>query len=165
MPDMIQFRSCLASEVDSRSIISGSLLVCEDTGEMYFDVNSSERVAVAKDVTYLATEANRTGLLAPDSNMLYVVLESAKLYIYITSWVCLNPDPVQTFYIYNVEATVGNSSVSDSRVDNSCTARFIVDPSVYDLYSNNITCTCGNGSITVNNAGSRPMFGLIEVTK
>ena len=165
MPDMIQFRSALASEVDDRAIIPGSLLVCSDIGEMFFDNIDGERIKVANNVTYLATETDRTGLLTPEVNMLYIVIESAKMYIYNASWVCLNPDAIQTFYVYNVESTAGSSSVTDSRVDNTCTARFIVDPSIYDLYNDDVTCTCGNGTISLSNTSEHTMIGLIEVTK
>lgn len=167
MPDnnMIQFRSALASEVDDRPIIPGSLLVCTDIGEMFFDNFDGERIKVANNVTYLAAESDRTGLLAPEVNMLYIVIETAKMYIYNTSWVCLNPDAIQTFYVYNVECTAGSNSITDSRVDSSCTARFIVDPSIYDLYNDDVTCTCGEGTISMNNTGDYIMFGLIEVNR
>ena len=162
--DMIMFRSCLASQVNSRAIIPGSLLVCTDSGDIYHDTSDSERIRISRDVCFLATDTERTTMLAPESDKLYVVLATFKMYIYNSGWVCLNPDPTITYYIHNVESTIGSSSVQDARVTSDSTAKFIIDPSMYDLYSNNVTCTCSDGTVTMNNNSTRVLYGTIEVT-
>ena len=45
---MVKFRDCLASEVKNQEVIGGSFLVCRDTGDMWCDTLSGERIALGK---------------------------------------------------------------------------------------------------------------------
>lgn len=165
---IIQFRTCLASEVASREIINGSLIVCYDSGDMYFDTLEGERIKISKQIEFLTSEDDRTSLLTPESDKLYIVKETSKVYIYNNGWGCLNETPFTVCYFYIPSIRInenGNTQLNDSRVDSSATAKFMVDSSVCDLVGNSaITCSCGDGVITVNSNCQYPLLGTIEVT-
>ena len=80
MPDLINFRTCYASELINRSIINGSIIICSDTGEIYHDNLDGERIKVAEQIVYLNTETERTSLLTPRST-LYTLSKSQILFI------------------------------------------------------------------------------------
>ena len=168
MPDLINFRTCYASELINRSIINGSIIICSDTGEIYHDNLDGERIKVAEQIVYLNTETERTSLLTPQINTLYVVKESNIIYRYEDGeWISLsNNDSVTYFYIYNVELNANDTTIiSDSRITEDSNAKFIVYPSLYDIAEeSSITCTCSDKSISVSSDCDYTLYGIIEVS-
>lgn len=167
-PIMIKFRSCLASELDSREIINGSFILCSDTGDMYLDTLEGTRRRIAKQIEFLADENDRTSIILPEFDILYLVKETGKFWIYDTDWMCLNPDSEAAIIYFTIDNVLLNASstteVTDSRVDASASATFTAYASVYDLAEGyTITCTCGDGSITVNSNAPTKLIGSIEV--
>lgn len=162
MADMVQFRSCLASELDNRAIIPGSFILCSDTGALYKD-EDDERILVSKAIEFIGTEAERTSMLTPEANILYIILATGKMYIYDTSWTCINRT-TEHYYIHNVSLTAkSNTVVTDSRIKADDAAMFIAYPEVADLVATT-TCTCAAGQVTVNNTAAYILHGIIEIT-
>lgn len=167
-PIMIKFRSCLASELDSREIINGSFILCSDTGDMYLDNLDGTRRRIAKQIEFLADEAARISIILPEFNILYLVKETGKFWIYDTDWMCLNPDSEAAIVYFTIPSVLINASgtteVADTRVDASASATFTADISVCDLAEGyTVTCTCGEGTITVNSDAPTKLIGSIEV--
>ena len=77
-----RFQDCLSSELDSLEFHAGTLIFCRDTGECYYDNLEGDRVPVSQYVKFFATEADRTSSLDFESNTLYIVGATNKLYIY-----------------------------------------------------------------------------------
>lgn len=165
--EMIKFRTCLASELDSKPIINGSIILCYDSGDLYSDTIEGDRIKIADKVRILETENDRTSMLIPESDCLYIVVESKKLYIYTTTWVCLNENGDFSIYMYipNVEiAASDTTTITDNRITVNSNAIFHVDASLYDLAENsNITCTCKEGQIEVISDCNYVLYGTIEV--
>lgn len=165
--EMIKFRTCLASELDTKPIINGSIILCYDSGDMYSDTIEGDRIKIADKVRILETENDRTSMLIPESDCLYIVIESKKLYIYTTSWLCFNENGDFNIYYYipNVEiAASDTTTITDNRITVNSNAIFHVDASLYDLAENsNITCTCKEGQIEVISDCNYVLYGTIEV--
>lgn len=176
--EMVLFRTCLASEIASKEIIKGSIIMCSDSGDCYFDSLDGERVQISKQIVWLETESNRTSMLTPESDKVYIVKETQLIYIYNNGWICLNSsgDEDMTIYfsIYNVEVNAAASSsspsttvVEDARVNSNSSAQFYCDPSLIDLATAqgvSISCSCNDGSITISSNCTYKLFGTIEVT-
>lgn len=163
MADMVQFRSCLASQLSSRPIINGSFILCTDTGALYKD-DEDERILVSKAIEFIGTESERTAMLAPENNILYIVLASGKMYVYTDTWNCINRT-TEYYYIHNVSIIAsGNTVISDSRIKADDTAAFIAYPEVADLATKTVTCKCAAGQVTLTNSNAYILHGLIEIT-
>lgn len=87
---MVQFRTCLESELESKEIIPGSILICKDTGDFYHDSIEGERLRIAKYIHYFDTDTERSSYLTPENEILYIVKETNKIWIYNSSWICLS---------------------------------------------------------------------------
>ena len=82
-----------ANALAAEAVTTGSLIVTPDTAELYADL-SGGRVKIS-DVIELATDAERTALLAP-LNKFYFVRATGKLWRWDGSgWVNLSPDCLQ----------------------------------------------------------------------
>ena len=165
---MVQFRTCLSSEVSGKSIINGSVILCSDSGEIYYDNLNGERILIARSIEYLANDTERTNLLTPESNILYIVRSTGGIWIYSSGWVRLNADATAYFDIDNVEIPTDGTTISDERVTSSCTAEFSSIPALYDLATADgvsITCTCSDGSIAITSTCQYTLIGKIKVTK
>lgn len=162
MADMVQFRSCLESELDNRAIIPGSFILCSDTGALYKD-EVNERILVSKAIEFITSESERISMLTPENKILYIVLATGKMYVYDNSWVCINRT-TEHYYIHNVSLTAsGNTVVTDSRIKADDTAIFIAYPEVADLVVGT-TCTCAAGQVTINNTAAYTLCGIVEIT-
>ena len=169
--EMVLFRTCLASEINSKEIVNGSIIMCSDSGDCYFDTLDGERVQISKQIVFLETENNRTSMLAPESDKFYLVKESGLLYIYNTEWVCLNDRAEHSaiyFDIHNVEVNPNTqTTIDDGRVNANSSAKFVCDPSLIDLATASgvsITCACADNSITITSNCSYKLFGVLEVS-
>lgn len=109
---------------------------------------------------------NMTSILVPrDRVLLNEMFYIKREYPDPDAMVYVTFDRSKHFYINNIEVPTGISIINDDRVDSECTATFIADSSVYNLYSNAVSCTCGEGTIELNNLSDIPILGIIEVTK
>ena len=167
---MVQFRTCLSSEVENKSIVKGSIILCSDSGEFYYDTLDGERILVAKAIVYLDKDSDRTAMLAPESGVLYVVVETGLIYIYSSSWICLNAATTTYFDLDNIEVPTGITGVtiSDGRISSSCSATFNPIPALYDLATATgvtTTCTCSDGSVKVVTTCGYPLIGSVKIIK
>ena len=147
---MIKHYDLTESDVSMKPYEAEALYYCTDSKNIYFDSpTEGERIKMSSDTIILATEATRRSLLAPIADKIYVVLDSACMYIYSGgNWIRLNQTE---FEISNVEVNAGRATVNDSRILAGHTAKFIPDPSIADLItSSSVTCTAGHASVTVS---------------
>lgn len=168
--EMVQFRTCLSSEVESKTIVKGSIILCSDSGEFYYDNLEGERILVAKSIVYLNTDEDRTGLLIPEAGVMYVVISTGMLWIFTTTWVCLTTPNASYFDIDNVEIPTGSTglTITDDRINSKCTATFNSIPALNDLATADgvsTTCTCNDGNIVVKTTCTYPLIGSIKVIK
>ena len=169
--NMVQFRTCLESELSSKAIIPGSIIICSDTGDMYHDTSDNERLRIARSISYFDTDADRVNCLIPESEVVYIVKSTGKIWIYSNSWVCLNSSSsISYFSINNVEIPTGviGVTISDDRITESCIATFNPIPALYDLATASdvtTTCACSNGSITVITSCNYPLIGTLMIVK
>lgn len=156
------FQDCLASEVNSLPIVKGTLIFCRDSGDCYYDTPENERIHVSKTVVILGADSERTGIEFPDSDVLYVVRATKKIWIYSAGWICLNPDTKSNFTSEYIEVNAGgNVTISDSRIMSTNTAKFIPIPAITDLYTKTMTYVVSNGSCKVTNPNSYKMIGYV----
>lgn len=67
---MVNFRDCLGSEIPSQPIEAGSLIVCRDTGDLYYDaLDGSNRVPLSKAAHIVSGKV--TNELFPQEGHLY----------------------------------------------------------------------------------------------
>ena len=172
MPDntMVSFRTCLSSEVDNKSIINGSFILCSDSGEAYYDNLEGERILIAQNIEYLNSDSERTSMLTPETNKLYIIISTGMLWIYSSGWICLNAKTTTYFDIDNIEVPTGSSGIiiEDSRISADCLATFSPINALYDLATAegiNTTCNCNNGSVTVITNCDYPLIGKIKIIK
>ena len=163
MATISNFRICLSSEVDSKPIVNGSYLFSTDNTTLYFDENDN-RVLLSIDIEFIGNEYDRLNIINPESNKLYIVFNSGKVYIYNGDWKCLNKT-TEYFSIHNVSLEENQvTNISDSRIKGTDTAVFIPYPEIIDLAINDITCICSDGYVYVQNDNSYVLNGIIEVT-
>ena len=163
MATISNFRICLSNEVDTKPIVNGSYLFSTDNTTLYFDENDN-RVLLSIDIEFIGNEYDRLNIINPESNKLYIVFNSGKVYIYNEDWRCLNKT-TEYFSIHNVSLEENQvTNISDSRIKGTDTAVFIPYPEIIDLAINDITCTCSDGYVSVQNDNSYVLNGVIEVT-
>lgn len=165
------FQDCLSSEVKGLGIQKGTLIFCRDSGECWYDTLEGTRIRVAHDIKIYDTDTQRQQDLFPDTDLFYIVRNTAKLWIYNNGWVCLNAggtiDTTVYFDILNCDVPTGNTGAtfSDSRINTKCTATFVPDISMIDLFGT-ATCTCSDGSVKVVLSNTNyPMVGTVQVKK
>ena len=147
MITLIKFYDVTESALTNKKYEAESLYFCTDSKKIYLDsVESGERVQIASEIIVLGTEAERTSMLAPVPEKLYIVLESGSIYFYSSNWVKLGHK--EQFHFPNVVVEGGSLKITDSRISASDTAVFVPDLSVVDLASN-ISVNCAAGSLTV----------------
>ena len=90
--------------INNIAINAGQFIYCLDTKEVYYDDNSSgevNRIALA-NTTQLNIENERLSIESPDSNMIYIVVSTNKLYRYTTDgWIELTDSDDCKDLIYN----------------------------------------------------------------
>lgn len=146
---MIKHYDLTESDVSAKPYEAEALYYCTDSKNIYFDSpTEGERIKMSSDTIILSTETERKNMLAPIADKIYIVLNSACMYIYSGgSWIALNQTE---FEISNVEVSSGSATVNDSRILAGHTAKFIPDPSIADLVtSSSVTCAAGSASVTV----------------
>lgn len=162
--EIVQYRTCLSSELDDRPIVKGSIIICSDTGDCYYDSLDGDRLPVSNQIIFIATESERTAMLAPESGRLYLVIESGRAYIYTTEWLLVS-GTITYFYIHNCEIQPNDSTmVSDGRVLEGYSATFIPAAELADLCATStFECECFDAGVLVTNDCAHIIYGTIEV--
>lgn len=78
---MYKFRDCLKSEVNSQPIISGTFIVCRDTGDMYCDTLDGERRTIAKSVHVVSGKVSSE--LYPEVGNFYYSTTDKQVCVYL----------------------------------------------------------------------------------
>ena len=145
---MIKHYDLTESSVKAKPYEAEALYYCTDSKNIYFDSpTEGERIKMSSDTIILSTEAERKNILAPIADKIYIVLNSASMYVYSNKWIALNQTE---FEISNVQVSAGTATVNDSRILAGHTAKFIPDPSIADLVSSNtVTCDSGKATVTI----------------
>lgn len=148
---MIKHYNLTESDVSAKPYEAEALYYCIDSKNIYFDSpTEGERIKMSSDTIILATEGERKSLLAPIAGKVYIVLNSACMYIYSDGkWISLSQTE---FEIPNVQVSAGRTAtVTDHRILAGLHARFIPDPSVADLVNwSRVTCADGSAYININ---------------
>lgn len=163
---MYKFQDCLRSELDSIEIDPGTLIFCRDSGDAFYDTLEGDRVPVSSDIVILKNEAERTGLLTPESGILYVVQSSRMIWLYIGGWISLSPGARYYFDIENVELPKAGEepvTVVDERIGTACVADFVPIPAISNIYQG-ATLACGDGKVVGNAVGEYNMIGTIKIS-
>ena len=163
---LVQFRTCYASNLDDQEIIPGSIIVCSDTGRVYHDTLDGERVPAAEAIEYYNTEAERLAELTPQAEVLYIVKENGKMYIFTSNWVCLNKDTI-FFTIDNIEIPATGSSVviNDERIKSISSIEFVPIPALVEIFNGcTVSTSVANGSVTISTNCNYSMIGKLNVT-
>ena len=166
--EITKFQDCLSSEVNSIEFVMGTLIFCRDTGECYYDGFDGVRVPISQYVYIFNTDAERESYTYYDANVIYIVRETGRIYIYNGGWICLNSGASDTYYfdIEHVIVPVGESVVvNDTRIDaQTCTGSYVPIPSLYDLFGS-ATVVCGNGQATITLADTQyEMIGTLKIS-
>ena len=150
---MITYYDLTENDVSAKPFEEEAIYYCTDSKNIYFDSPSqSMRIKMSSDTIILDTEATRRSLLAPITDKIYVVLNSACMYIYSgNKWIALNQTQ---FEIPNVKISSGSATVSDARIHDGNTGVFIPDSSVADLItSSSVACSEGSATISISPTG------------
>lgn len=78
---MISYVESTRPNLDSVSIIIGQMIYCSDTLETFYDTSQSLRIQLS-NVIRLATEADRMALTNIETNKIYFVVDTSKVYTY-----------------------------------------------------------------------------------
>lgn len=123
---------------------------------------------VGKDIEYLGSENDRGSIAIPETNVLYIVVFTNRMYIYYQNkWKCLNA-ALESFYdIFNVELKADTTTkITDVNISESTDAVFIPDPEVYDLAtaeSVKLNITTYDGYLEVKSTCHYPLTGIIQL--
>ena len=148
MITLIKFYDVTESALANSPYEAESMYFCRDTGKIYVDsIKEGARVLMSSEITVLATENDRTSMLAPVPTKLYVIIESGSIYFYSGGWIKLGHK--EQFHFPNVLVENGKLTITDNRISAGDTAVFIPDLSVIDL-ATGVSVVCANGSLTVS---------------
>ena len=110
---IVQHIKVLDSQLANIKIVAGSTIYTRDTGKHFIDISDTERVQIS-DIIYIDTDKERTALLAPLPDKLYITRDTNKVWIYSVKsdkWVCLNIDTTYTAGTgISIEGTTINNS-------------------------------------------------------
>jgi hypothetical protein len=106
----------IKSNISSIPINAGQIISCHDTGELFFDTIDGDRIQIS-DIIYINTEAQKNALLAPLSNKLYLIRETANVYIHDgENWYLLNDQIVITTTLDAANAVSGVLKIKGRQV-------------------------------------------------
>jgi hypothetical protein len=145
---LIKHYDLTESDVSAKPYEAEALYYCTDSKNIYFDSpTEGERIKMSSDTIILSTESERKNMLAPIADKIYIVLNSASMYIYSSGkWIALNQTE---FEVSDVHIIAGGAIVMDARIMAGHTAKFIPDPSIADLVTS-ATVTCRSGSAVIS---------------
>ena len=159
---MIKHYDLTESDVSAKPYEAEALYYCTDSKNIYFDSpTEGRRIRMSSDTVILSTETERKNMLAPIADKIYIVLNSACMYIYSGGkWVALSQTE---FEVSNVQIDSGSAIINDSRILAGHAARFIPDSSIADLViSNTVTCEDSKAIVTVTPTNYK-FFGRLLV--
>ncbi len=151
---MVKYYDIAESDLSSKPFEAEALYYCTDSGNIYFDSPlESERKQMSTDTVILKTDDDRTGLLAPIPNKIYVVLETGALFMYNGgNWIKLTESRPQ-FELSNILVKAGSHTIIDARIKATSKARFVPDLSFNDLVTtSDVKCVDGSLTITITPA-------------
>jgi len=90
---IIKYISALKPGLVKIPIITGQIIECTDTNEIFVDNNNAERVLV-ENIIILATEYEREQIETPDLSMIYLVKETNMTYKFKYSWMRITDDVI-----------------------------------------------------------------------
>ena len=76
----------------SNSLISGSLIYCKDSTNIYMVPTTGGKPVKMAETTKFLTEKERNSILAPINGKKYFCYDTGKMWIYYNQWICINPD-------------------------------------------------------------------------
>ena len=112
---IVQHIKVLDSQLANIKIVAGSTIYTRDTGKHFIDISDTERVQIS-DIIYIDTDKERTALLAPLPDKLYITRDTNKVWIYSVKtdkWVCLNID---TTYTAGTGISINGTTINNSGV-------------------------------------------------
>ena len=112
---IVQHIKVLDSQLDNIKIVAGSTIYTRDTGKHFIDISDTERVQIS-DIIYIDTDKERSALLAPLPDKLYITRDTNKVWVYSVKtdkWICLNID---TTYTAGTGITINGTTINNSGV-------------------------------------------------
>ena len=112
---IVQHVKVLDSQLANIKIVAGSTIYTRDTGKHFIDISDTERVQIS-DIIYIDTDKERSALLAPLPDKLYITRDTNKVWIYSVKtdkWVCLNID---TTYTAGTGISIDGTTINNSGV-------------------------------------------------
>ena len=147
---IVQHIKVLDSQLANIKIVAGSTIYTRDTGKHFIDISDTERVQIS-DIIYIDTDKERTALLAPLPDKLYITRDTNKVWIYSVKtdkWVCLNIDTTYT-------AGTG-ISINGTTINNSGVRAVTAGASANKI---NINTNGNTNTITINNVANATSAG------
>lgn len=90
----VKFYSTVASKLTNLPVVDGQCIFVTDTKKFYLDMGGL-RLGYS-DIQVLATESDRTGLLAPTEGF-YFVDDTNVMWRYKSKWIQITPSNIQPF--------------------------------------------------------------------
>ena len=112
---IVQHVKVLDSQLANIKIVAGSTIYTRDTGKHFIDISDTERVQIS-DIIYIDTDKERSALLAPLPDKLYITRDTNKVWVYSVKtdkWICLNID---TTYTAGTGININGTTINNSGV-------------------------------------------------
>lgn len=112
---IVQHIKVLDSQLANIKIVAGSTIYTRDTGKHFIDISDTERVQIS-DIIYIDTDKERSALLAPLPDKLYITRDTNKVWVYSVKtdkWICLNID---TTYTAGTGININGTTINNSGV-------------------------------------------------
>ena len=159
---MITYYDITEDELSKKPFEAEALYCCTDSQNIYLDsLNEKVRKRMSSDIIVLATESNRTSILAPIPNKLYCVVSTGTMWMYTNTWNKIGGAESITYENVVVESSK-STIISDDKIKANSVAYFYPDASVADL-ATDITVNCANGSATISLTSNYDVFGTLVV--
>lgn len=142
---IVQHIKVLDSQLANIKIVAGSTIYTRDTGKHFIDISDTERVQIS-DIIYIDTDKERSALLAPLPDKLYITRDTNKVWVYSVKtdkWICLNIDTTYT-------AGTG-ISIDGTTINNSGVRAVTAGASANKI---NINTNGNTNTITINNVAN-----------
>ena len=147
---IVQHIKVLDSQLANIKIVAGSTIYTRDTGKHFIDISDTERVQIS-DIIYIDTDKERSALLAPLPDKLYITRDTNKVWVYSVKsdkWVCLNIDTTYT-------AGTG-ININGTTINNSGVRAVTAGASANKI---NINTNGNTNTITINNVANATSAG------
>ena len=147
---IVQHVKVLDSQLANIKIVAGSTIYTRDTGKHFIDISDTERVQIS-DIIYIDTDKERSALLAPLPDKLYITRDTNKVWVYSVKtdkWICLNIDTTYT-------AGTG-INISGTTINNSGVRAVTAGASANKI---NVNTNGNTNTITINNVANATSAG------